>query len=519
MAIGEEKRVPHFDYPKVKPSLGVAALQEPYPAVFLDLQGNILGANALAFWLGGGVKAGDPIPANRLLGKNTFSRRALNLHRIPAALNQEYYVKMSAIAKRMYETWRLPAFAEFINTLLADPQLASIYAAAPMYTQEEWEYPVFIMHPERIDELLEFYVNVYRLERESGFLVVYSPKGNTRQIIEEQYSQFLQSNEYFVCTDFEGIEQDKRRCLLQKATSYHDYYPYIIQDPLWYISGENEANRLLLGASVAGIHFFELFFSPALKDVMGPIQETTAPRALRYFDLFTLPYCHEGHELHEQYMQTIQRLTHIPAFNEFLDISRRWPITINPAVYENASNLSETPFYTCKVILPWRYSFDILLSFKSMVRFLYQSALVVPQDQHYYQVFLVPENYETEAALILLMLLSSAPEDGASNTRALLWLLALIKTICDRLALEDDAAWDYQEAFTRIRKEVETAFADSTRERVTSEIRRAIDELDNEGKVRKERLSALLDSYLLTCPHLDELRSVIAPFLQEVYAS
>ncbi len=58
----------YFDYPKVKHSLGQAALQDPYPAWILDSQGVIHAANLMTFWLWDTINPGEPIA-----GKN-YSR-------------------------------------------------------------------------------------------------------------------------------------------------------------------------------------------------------------------------------------------------------------------------------------------------------------------------------------------------------------------------------------------------------------------------------------------------------------
>src|SRR5260370_24815657 len=80
--------------------------------------------------------------------------------------------------------------------------------------------------------------------------------------------------------------------------AYRTYYPTIIHDQLWYITGENKAQRLLVGVSVVGMHFLELFFAPQIRQWLGPLQETSAPRTIRYFDRFTVTYLRDEHALH-----------------------------------------------------------------------------------------------------------------------------------------------------------------------------------------------------------------------------
>ena len=89
--------MPFIDYPRVKQSLGIAALRDAYPTLFLDLRGNICGVNPLALWLSGVLNVGEPFHPERLLGANVFTRTAQQIHRIPADLNREFYTTRSAI--------------------------------------------------------------------------------------------------------------------------------------------------------------------------------------------------------------------------------------------------------------------------------------------------------------------------------------------------------------------------------------------------------------------------------------
>jgi len=90
-----------FDYPKVKHSLWRAALEDLYPAWYLDTRGVISAANLMAFWLWDALEAGEPIKADALLGKSIFSIFAHHFERIPVDQNGEFYAKKSAIVKRM----------------------------------------------------------------------------------------------------------------------------------------------------------------------------------------------------------------------------------------------------------------------------------------------------------------------------------------------------------------------------------------------------------------------------------
>jgi hypothetical protein len=78
--------------------------------------------------------------------------------------------------------------------------------------------------------------------------------------------------------------------------------------------------------------------------------------------------------------------------------------------------------------------------------------LLLGSDQQYYQVTLVPENYETEVALLLVYLSSGLQEQVHTVFRQQLWGLALLKTLQEGLDQLDggDAHWDPEAALARI---------------------------------------------------------------------
>src|SRR5206468_2853701 len=126
------------------------------------------------------------------------------------------------------------------------------------------------------------------------------------------------------------------------------------------------------------------------------------------------------------YAQTMKRLLQLPDFKDTLGVSQRLNIHLT------LPDDTETPFYTCRVILPWALSPHITLQFRSMVRILYRNPLV-RTDIRDYQVTLVPENYETEVAIILLHLLSRTQEYledhlGMTSFLQFVWLLIVIRT-------------------------------------------------------------------------------------------
>jgi len=153
--------VPFIDYPRVKQSLGIAALRDAYPTTFLNMRGNICGINPLALWLSGALKVGEPFHPERLLGANAFTMTAQQMHRIPAELNREFYMTRSAIVKRQDERSQLTIYAPFIAAMHADPVRAEIYESAPQYPEREWEYPFTIAHPEQPEIMLEFQASIY----------------------------------------------------------------------------------------------------------------------------------------------------------------------------------------------------------------------------------------------------------------------------------------------------------------------------------------------------------------------
>jgi len=517
----------YFDYPKVKHSLGRAALQDPYPAWYLDTRGVIRGANLMAFWLWDTLKAGEPIRPDALLGKSVFNVFAQNFERIPADLNEEFYAKKSAIVKRMNaeKGSDLTLYAPFVAAMKADPRLENIYQQAALYPENEWENPIKITPPEfgsvadsdRGTRLLEFQVTNYRLERNTGFLATYIPTPATLPTFEKLYSLLADQYSDKVYMQLDDLEQDTAesgRLQANVESPYRPYYPTIIHDPLWYITGENRANRLLVGNSVVGMHFFELFFAPQLREWLGPLQETSAPRAVRYFDVFTVTYLREDHELHAEYEQTMKHLLQLQDFRNLLEVSRKLNIHLN------LPDNPEAPFYTCRVILPWPLSFDIALQFKSLVRFIHRN-LFIHTDIRDYQVTLVPENYETEAALILLHLVSTTQElneDDAGNIHSFLqflWLLTVVKTIEEGLTLDDgeeDTQWEPESAFGRIRNELAAKFsnpAENETEKVIVELREIIETLESRGILDKGVLLSMLRSFVGTVRQLDRLNTFL----------
>ena len=125
----------YFDYPKVKHSLGRTALQDPYPAWYMDTQGVIRGTNLLAFWLWDTIQLGEPIRPDALLGSSIFSIFANNFKRIPMEQSSEFYAKKSSMVKRMQSDSSLESsiYDPFFSAMKWDPQLEEIYEQAAIY--------------------------------------------------------------------------------------------------------------------------------------------------------------------------------------------------------------------------------------------------------------------------------------------------------------------------------------------------------------------------------------------------
>ncbi len=509
-----------FDYPKVKQSLGRAALQDPYPAWFLDSRGVIHAANFMAFWLWNTIRPGEPIRPDSLLGISVFNILADNLERIPVDHNVDFYMKGSAVVKRMDANLSSPLYASFIAAMKANPRRAQIYDYAIPHPDREWEYPIRIvpLGTRGSSRFLEFQVTHYLLEGDIGFLVMYTPTPATLPVIEEQYSLLVSKydDKVYVLPDAMekgNVGSNQLPTMLQNFS--RPYYPTLIQDSLWYLIGENRAHELLVGASVVGKHFFELFFAPQLREWLGPLQETSAPRAIKYFDTFTANFLREDHELHAEYEQVMKQLLQLPDFRDLLAISRKLPIHIN--LPDNTG----APFYTCRVILPWPLSHKITLQFRSMVRLIHKG-LLTRTDRPNYEITLVPENYETEVGLILLHLFSTAPlldDIGHTALKQFLWGLAIMKTLKEGLLQKDraDMQWEPEDAFAHICNELNaesSKLKEDTIDEFIAELRVIIEALDRKEIVDKEVLLSMLKSFTVTKRYLDQLNTFFARELE-----
>ena len=432
-----------FDSPRIRFSLGQAALHEPYPSWILDPYGFVRSANLMACWLWNKASNTGGCKPDMLVGRNIFDIFAANFERIPFLRNIEFYAKQSALIKRVAASGTASIYAPFIAKMKDDPNRASLYKSAISSSEHIWEYRLCITAPQS-DELLEMNITNYSLEGEIGFLALSSPIHTTVPTLEKQHSELMTQygEEAYILMEDQHEPSEGSSFFPSLPAYYRMYYPAMIQDPLWYIIEENKAQQMLFGASAVGMHFFELYFAPQLRPWLGPLQDTSAPRAMKYFETFTMPFQREEHELHVAYTQVLERLAQLPDYNRLRELS--WKSNIHLNLPDN----TDTPFYSCRVFLPWYLDPEVTLQFRSMVRYMHKG-LLIGSDQQYYEEILIPENYETEVALILLYISPLLVENTSTASEELWQSLALLQTLTEGLAnLErGDAQWDPEKDF------------------------------------------------------------------------
>ena len=147
-----------------------------------------------------------------------------------------------------------------------------------------------------------------------------------------------------------------------------------------------------------------------------------------------------------------------------------------------------------------------------MVKFVHPGLHIHAGSRHY-QLTLVPENNETDAALILLHLAATASElEDLSNAelKQFLWGLAVTKTVEEGLTRQDEenTKWEPETAFRGICQELDRKFSPLTqdkREEILTELRVIIEVLDRKGIVDKGALLLLLNSLRRTRNYLSYL--------------
>ncbi len=497
------------EYPRVKRSLALAALKDAPPALMLDNRCVVQSANLMAFWLWDKLPAEGPLDPTVFLDTSVFDAVATSVDRIPLDKNIEGYAKTSAIVRRLNDAPGADTalYGPFIAAMRAEPNRAYLFEHSTLYPDREGEYILTIASSDQAEPatLLDFDVTVYRLERDGGFLVTYALKPTTFLSVEAHYARLI---EQFGASIY-SLPDDMQQ-LIPAPTDQPDfmrsYYPMLIQEPLWNIVDENKANRLLLGQSVVGAHFFEMFFSPELRAAMGPAHETSAPRAAKYFDTFTCNFTREDHELHEEYERIIQRLLRIPGFRDVRALYHRFPLVLHMPDHPG------DPFYACRVLMPCPFAQGITLQFRNIVRFVYNEPFA-QEDRRHYQIILVPENYETDVALILLHLMPHDQLPGGAEDavfKQFLWGLATVTTIQEGLTGQNESGvlWEPETAFARVCGALADEFPRATGVAigiVIARIRSVIDAIHDADLVDKKTLLLLLHSATSTRPGLDRL--------------
>ena len=140
---------------------------------------------------------------------------------------------------------------------------------------------------------------------------------------------------------------------------------------------------------------------------------------------------------------------------------------------------------------------------------------MVHTDIRDYQVILVPENYETEVALILLHLQSASQKyyadrpDLMTSFSQYLWLLIAIRTVNEGLArVDEDMTWEPEPAFDRIRDKLAIKYSEQATDEVSeivAEFRDIVESLDRKEIVDKEKVLAMLYNLTSKMNVMDQL--------------
>ena len=139
---------------------------------------------------------------------------------------------------------------------------------------------------------------------------------------------------------------------------------------------------------------------------------------------------------------------------------------------------------------------------------------MVHTDNRDYQVTLVPENYETEVALILLHIQSAsqhyADRPGfMTSFPQFLWLLSVMRTVNEGLArVDEDSVWEPEPAFERIHDKLATRYSERATDEVSeivNEFRDIIETLDRKEIVDKEKVLAMLYAFISKMNVMDQL--------------
>jgi hypothetical protein len=142
---------------------------------------------------------------------------------------------------------------------------------------------------------------------------------------------------------------------------------------------------------------------------------------------------------------------------------------------------------------------------------------MVHTDIRDYQVTLVPENYETEVALILLHLQFVALKfyednpDFMTSIMQFLWLLIVMRTVKEGLTRgdeEEDTTWEPESAFGQIRDKLVAKYGEHAKNetgRIIAEFVEIIEALDNKEIVDKGKVLAMLYSFTSTFSFMNQI--------------
>ena len=145
---------------------------------------------------------------------------------------------------------------------------------------------------------------------------------------------------------------------------------------------------------------------------------------------------------------------------------------------------------------------------------------MVPTDIRDYQVTLVPENYETEVALMLLHLQSASQQQYADRPDFIpsfpqfLWLLSVMRTVNEGLSrVDEDSTWEPEPAFERIYEKLATDYrrqATNELSKIVDEFRDIIETLNRKNIVDKENVLAMLYAFASQMNLMDQLPEFLA---------
>ena len=145
---------------------------------------------------------------------------------------------------------------------------------------------------------------------------------------------------------------------------------------------------------------------------------------------------------------------------------------------------------------------------------------MVQSDIRDYQITLVPENFETEVALILLHVQSASKHMYGDNNGVPLfvqfeWLLSVMRTVKEGISggdEEEDTSWEPESAFARIYDKMVIELNEHTSDKLdvmTAESREIIEELDRKNIVNTLSVLDMLYNLTSTIGSMDQLSNFL----------